>query len=319
MQLDSTQLNTTPGFCNVFVGHPLDLMKVRQQTAPSPSSAARAAIAQSVNKTGGMAMARVGGNGAINMTAATAAAAEESTLGMLRGVFVKEGFRGLYRGVSAPLVAVTPAFAVNFWSFDMASRGLRKVYNQSPTSQLSISQTALAGGFSGVALATIIGPSERIKCLMQVDKQKYSGFVDCARQVYAEGGLRSIFRGTGGAILRDVPGNAAYFGSYELLKRAAIQIEGNDKPSTAAILLAGGFAGVANWVVAIPMDTVKTRWQTAPAGTYKNLPDVVRTLIRTEGVPALFRGLSASLMRAFPANAACLCGVETVKGMIEER
>jgi solute carrier family 25 carnitine/acylcarnitine transporter 20/29 len=304
------------GCCNVIVGFPMDLVKVRMQasgpsTLPLPSAAivGPSPLAFSSAAMEDMALSRI-----------SIIAKQESPIGMLRGIFVQEGISGLYRGVSAPLVAVVPAFALNFWSYDMACRKIRTYSHQGDRNeQLSIFQTALAGGVSGLFLASVIGPSDRIKCLMQVNKTKNTGFMDCARSVYQEGGIRSIFRGTGATILRDVPGNAAYFGAYEFLKRLSCQMEGRDHPSTFGILFSGGFAGVANWMVAIPFDTIKTRYQTAPAGTYRNLADVFHVLIRTEGAPALFRGLSAALLRAFPANAACLFGVETVQNLLADR
>ena len=148
---------------------------------------------------------------------------------------------------------------------------------------------------------------------MQVGPTKYNGFSDCIRQLYREGGLASIFRGTGSTMMRDVPGNAAYFSAYELVKRQLCALEGRDTPSTSAILFAGGMAGVANWIVAIPFDTLKSRYQSAPAGKYRNLADVLRQTVQYEGVTALFRGLTPALLRAFPANAACLLGVETAR------
>jgi solute carrier family 25 carnitine/acylcarnitine transporter 20/29 len=117
-------------------------------------------------------------------------------------------------------------------------------------------------------------------------------------------------------MMRDVPGNAAYFACYEFSKRLFSRIEGSESASLPAIFIAGGLAGVANWIVAIPFDVVKSRYQTAPSGKYRNLPDVVRTLLREEGAGAFFRGLSPALLRAFPANAACLAGVETARSLI---
>lgn len=275
------------GFCSVCVGHPIDLIKVRQQVMGSSAGAS--------------------------------SAGRSNVFGMLRGIFVKEGVFGLYRGITAPLLAVTPGFAVSFWSYDIAIRGIRDHGNMGPTEELSIGQVAIAGGFSGIPLALVFGPSERIKCLMQVDKSKYSGFLDCLGMVYREGGIKSVFRGTGSTALRDVPGNAAYFGSFEVMKRLSCQLEGREKASTAGTLIAGGFAGVGNWLVALPFDTVKSRWQTAPAGTYQNLFDVFQSLVREDGPRALFRGLSPALLRAFPANAACFLCVDTVRGLLGGR
>jgi solute carrier family 25 carnitine/acylcarnitine transporter 20/29 len=231
---------------------------------------------------------------------------------------MEQGVSGLYRGVAAPLMAVTPAFAVSFWSYDLAGKAIRRAADMEERQELTTAQVALAGACSGMPLAVIFGPTDRIKCLMQVDSSgKYRGFSDCLLKTYRDGGIRSVFRGTGSCALRDVPGNAAYFGAYEVMKRLSCQLEGREKASTFGTLMAGGCAGVANWIVAIPVDTLKSRLQTAPSGTYNGLFDVFQTLVRNEGPTALFRGLSPALLRAFPANAACLCGVETVKGLLE--
>jgi solute carrier family 25 carnitine/acylcarnitine transporter 20/29 len=191
-------------------------------------------------------------------------------------MFVKEGVSPVFteRGVTAPLLAVAPAFAVSFSSFDLAGRWIREYSHIERNEKLSITQVALAGGFSGIPQAAIFGPTERIKCLMQVDKGRYSGFTDCLRKVYQEGGLKSVFRGTGTTALRDVPGNAFYFGTYEFTKRLTCELEGRTKASTFGTLMAGGCAVVANWLVAIPMDTIKSRWQTAPVGKCKNLAEL---------------------------------------------
>jgi solute carrier family 25 carnitine/acylcarnitine transporter 20/29 len=65
-----------------------------------------------------------------------------------------------------------------------------------------------------------------------------------------------------------------------------------------------GMAGVAMWTIAIPPDVLKSRLQSAPAGTYKGTADVLRVLLKTEGPQALFKGLGPAMLRAFPANAA---------------
>jgi solute carrier family 25 carnitine/acylcarnitine transporter 20/29 len=40
-------------------------------------------------------------------------------------------------------------------------------------------------------------------------KQLYSGPLDVVRQLYAAGGLRSVFKGTTATLARDGPGSAA--------------------------------------------------------------------------------------------------------------
>lgn len=79
------------GACNVIVGHPLDLVKVRQQCRPAATTPS-----------------------AVTTSAATLVAsspvANSTTSSMLRSILHTEGVVGLYAGVSAPLLAVVPAF-----------------------------------------------------------------------------------------------------------------------------------------------------------------------------------------------------------------
>lgn len=48
----------------------------------------------------------------------------------------------------------------------------------------------------------------------------------------------------------------------------------------------------------------------APTGKYTGAADVLRELIRTEGIGALYKGIVPVMLRAFPANAACFLGYE---------
>lgn len=152
----------------MLVGHPLDLVKVRMQTG--------------------------GGAGA-------------GTFKLLQTTFANEGVTGLYRGVSAPILAIAPVFAVCFWGYDMGKRVVRaiSVSPSSPEEQpMTISQLSLAGALSAIPTTAIMAPSERIKCLLQVQANeiakggvaKYTGVTDCAKQVYKEGGFRSVFKGS---------------------------------------------------------------------------------------------------------------------------
>jgi solute carrier family 25 (mitochondrial carnitine/acylcarnitine transporter), member 20/29 len=224
-------------------------------------------------------------------------------------IFIKTfrdgGIRGLYRGVSAPLLAVTPLFATCFWGYDMGQRLVLAVNPEKV--ELTLVDKCFAGGFSAIPTTALMAPSERIKCLLQTNKGKYNGFFDCATAVYKEGGIRSVYRGTGATLMRDIPGSIAWFGVYEAAKRAFLKAQGIEdmsRLSPVAVLTAGGLAGMACWSVSIPFDVLKSRLQTAPTGKYNGIVDVYKTLMKEEGWTALFTGLRPAMIRAFPANAA---------------
>ncbi|KAF7693511.1 hypothetical protein HF521_008827 [Silurus meridionalis] len=214
--------------------------------------------------------------------------------------------------MAAPIIGVTPMFAVCFFGFGLG----KKLQQKSPDEVLTYPQLFTAGMLSGVFTTAIMTPGERIKCLLQIQASsgeiKYSGPMDCVKQIYKESGIRGIYKGTALTLMRDVPASGMYFMTYEWLKNL-LTPEGRspNELSVPSVLFAGGMAGIFNWAVAIPPDVLKSRFQTAPEGKYPNgFRDVLRELIREEGVVSLYKGFNAVMLRAFPANAACFLGFE---------
>lgn len=65
------------------------------------------------------------------------------------------------------------------------------------------------------------------------------------------------------AFFSDIPASGMYFLTYEYLKERFTPEDG--KLSLLATITAGGCAGIANWLVGMPPDILKSRLQT---GTY---------------------------------------------------
>ncbi|CAL7933433.1 unnamed protein product [Xylocopa violacea] len=265
------------GICTVVAGHPLDTIKVRLQTMPVPGP----------NET----------------------LLYSGTIDCAKKTIAKEGIRGLYKGMGAPLCGVAPIFAISFYGFGLGKQLIRKSDNQ----ELTLLQLFCAGAFSGIFTTVIMAPGERIKCLLQVQhgdtKPKYNGPIDCTKQLYREGGIKNIYKGTCATLLRDVPASGMYFMTYECLKKWMSSEDG--KVGILQTIFAGGFAGIANWVVGMPPDVLKSRLQSAPDNTYKRgIRDVCIILLKEEGPKALYKGCVPVMLRAFPANAACFLGFE---------
>jgi len=245
------------------------------------------------------------------------------TFDCLKQTFASGGVAGIYRGVTAPLVAVTPLFAICFWGYDMGQRVVRYTSKLKDEEDLSIGQLCIAGALSAIPSTVVAAPTERIKCVMQVQANsaenaaKNKTMLSFAQEMYKTGGIRSLYRGGGATLLRDGPGSAIYFGTYELLKKKLCELQGVDKSqlSIPAVLTSGGFAGMAMWATCMPIDVLKSRFQTAPEGMYSGLLDVYKHLIREEGYAALFKGMGPAMIRAFPANASVFLGVEFTKSL----
>ncbi|EIW59320.1 mitochondrial carrier [Trametes versicolor FP-101664 SS1] len=66
--------------------------------------------------------------------------------------------------------------------------------------------------------------------------------------------------------------------------------------STINELLAGSVGGAAQVIVGQPLDTVKTRAQTAPSGMFKGPMDILTQTLRKEGFFALYKGMASPLV-----------------------
>ena len=300
------------GICSVLIGHPFDLIKVRQQTGIMKKQQQQ----QQTKK-----------RSSPQTTTTT------STFGILKDLVQTEGIGGIYRGVSAPLIAVAPIWAVSFWGFDTGDTLVRWLTSRitsttmSRTAPLSLTQLCLAGGFSALPTALVMVPCERIKCLLQTQSQQsgrqrqrrggphYQGFGDCASQLLKQSGIAGLYKGTALTLMRDIPGNMVYFAVYEVTRRYLLHHHTTIHPGMAA-LMAGAMAGVSFWPVILPMDCCKSKYQTAPEGTYTSMGQVYRDVMETDGVAGMFAGIKPAMIRSAPANAVSFLGAEMTKSAL---
>ena len=69
-------------------------------------------------------------------------------------------------------------------------------------------------------------------------------------------------------LFTDMPASGCYFGTYEATKCYFRSKNGSDDLTFFQVLVAGGFAGWANWAWGISPDVVKTRYQTGNLGCF---------------------------------------------------
>jgi len=245
----------------------------------------------------------------------------------------------LYKGMGAPLATVAVFNAVLF-----TARGqMEALLREAPGAHLTVNQQMIAGAGAGVACSMVACPTELVKCRLQAQSAlassieapvlagvgaasggaaavkgavQYSGPFDVARHVLrSEGGALGLFKGLTPTLMREVPGNAAMFGSYEFTKQYLAGGKDTSKLGRGSQLFAGGVAGAFFWASVYPTDVIKSVIQVDDHRNpkYKGTMDAFRKVFASEGVKGLYRGFGPAMGRSVPANAACFLAYELVR------
>ncbi|KAI0777302.1 mitochondrial carrier [Trametes elegans] len=240
----------------------------------------------------------------------------------------KEGVRGLYRGLPAPIVGAMAENASLFWSYTELQRALRWWAGAPPAQPLSLGQLALAGAGAGCITSFVLTPIELVKCKMQVQMlmapvsraapapaRKLPGPLAVLTSVVRETGVRGLWLGHTGTLIRETGGCAAWFAAKEgvaaaLLARRGLTAADRRELRAWESALAGAAAGVAYNVALFPADTVKSTIQTElelrgprAGGARPTFVGVFRDLWRKQGLRGLYAGCGITVARAVPSSA----------------
>ncbi|KAG5857502.1 hypothetical protein ANANG_G00020130 [Anguilla anguilla] len=256
------------GAAGVIVGHPFDTVKVRLQV-------------QSVNKP-----------------------LYRGTFHCFQSIVRQESLLGLYKGIGSPMMGLT---FINAIVFGVQGNAMRRLGKDTPLNQF------LAGAAAGAIQCVICCPMELAKTRMQMQgtgekkstRKLYKNSLDCLVRIYNKEGFKGINRGMVSTLVRETPGFGVYFMTYDVLTRS-LGCEPEDSYMIPKLLFAGGMAGIASWISTYPMDVIKSRLQADGVGgvnQYSGITDCVRQSWKQEGWRLLTRGLTSTLLRAFPVNA----------------
>lgn len=171
-----------------------------------------------------------------------------------------------------------------------------------------------AGILARTSITSLVSPLELLRTNLQSTPKSWDNphtlrsVLGSLRVLVREQGVRSLWRGLGPTLYRDVPFSGLYWASYEGWK-SFFQRRGQSGAFIAFIC--GAVSGTSAALVTSPFDVLKTRRQASvmsstPASikaATSTIP-LVLNIIRTEGPSALFAGLLPRMAKIAPA-----CGI----------
>uniref|UniRef100_A0A8C1MVR4 Mitochondrial glutathione transporter SLC25A40 n=2 Tax=Cyprinus carpio TaxID=7962 RepID=A0A8C1MVR4_CYPCA len=209
-----------------------------------------------------------------------------------------EGIRSLWSGLPPTLVMAVPATVIYFTCYDQLCAVLKlRMGDRSDYAPL------LAGAIARVGSVTVISPLELIRTKMQSEKQSYRELSAVIQSALHSEGWRSLWRGWGPTLLRDVPFSAMYWFNYEKGKAWLCQYYNSTDPTFAITFTAGALSGSFASVVTLPFDVVKTKRQNMTLMFSSSTYHLMKRIVAENGVSGLFAGFLPRLIKVAPACA----------------
>ncbi|KAL0483707.1 mitochondrial substrate carrier family protein [Acrasis kona] len=224
---------------------------------------------------------------------ATRTVAYNGVVDCFKKIIQTEGVSGLYRGLPANLVGITPEKAIKLAGNDFFRSLFSKLYFKTkpaaPTDvvkQLPVSLELLAGGCAGAVQVVATNPMEIVKIRMQTSKGVST------IHVLKELGLKGLYKGSAATLSRDIPFSMVYFCLYSRLKHhlSENKQDPSSKISLKAIIPSAIVAGSTAAFFTTPLDVIKTRLQAHGETQLKTIGQVYRHIMQNEGAAALFKG-----------------------------
>ncbi|RSL57268.1 Amino-acid transporter arg-13 [Fusarium duplospermum] len=236
-----------------------------------------------------------------------------------------DGFLGLYRGISAPLVGAA-AETSSLFVFESLGRELFFLSGYASREKgLSLPDLWMTGAFSGAFTSFVLTPIELVKCKIQApglgDGSSRAPLrpIPVIKEVFRHEGLRGFWHGQLGTLIREAGGGSAWFGAKETVttmfyqaktKKATSETEKQKILDTPLPLwqqaVAGASAGVSYNFLFFPADTIKSRMQTAPVGDLRERRTFWNegsALWRQHGLRGMYRGCGITCLRSAPSSA----------------
>lgn len=216
-----------------------------------------------------------------------------SAIECLKKTVTREGPKGLYRGVSIPLISHVVKRSNQFYVYEKL---MQKNFNP-----------YLIGIITGPIGTLFGGPLQVLKVNTQsTNKKEYKNAWDYTKTLYREDGIKGFYRGFKANVLKDAVYSSSFLGNYTFLKnRFSDNLFGK--------FMAGGVAHSITWALFIPIDYVKTQVQ---RNKKKTITSVVNEIVKNKSYLKLWTGIRPALLRIFPTSGLGMVAYEVTKSNI---
>ena len=263
--------SVTAGCFSTLLGHPLDTIKVYQQTHQSSKY-------------------------------------HDNIIAIAKKLAKGEHYIRLFRGIGPPMANQIVMNSVMFTVFNNVKDTANQctVLNENTSSLLA----GLFSGFATACISTP-SDWYKIQAQITLSDDASSSYVKKKKKFGRNGVsfVRTIYRGHIANLCREGVFTMVYLGMYDRISNEVKARRRNIEPNSTAqndtgnllgmidIVLISSFTGACAWICNYPFDTIKTIIQ-ADTSKHITIRDSIRTIYNSGGLKAFWRGVGSSTLRA---------------------
>eukprot|EP01135_Chromosphaera_perkinsii_P001574 Nk52_evm44s207 gene=Nk52_evmTU44s207 len=237
----------------------------------------------------------------------------------------KEGIVGYFKGNGTNVIRMVPYSAVQFASYERYKKLVNLDEGHSTLKRL------FCGAMAGVTSVATTYPLDLVRTRLAAQGEgplrKYTSIPHAIKTIFREeGGIRGLYGGMVPTLLGVAPYVGLNFTTYETLKLYCVKLgigvrDEDSKELTVPVrLICGGIAGATAQTFAYPLDLIRRRMQMKGAVEhsyhYKGTADAFRTIVRTDGVRGLFKGMVPNYLKVVPSISISFVVYEVAKKVL---
>ncbi|ODV68528.1 mitochondrial carrier [Hyphopichia burtonii NRRL Y-1933] len=161
----------------------------------------------------------------------------------------------------------------------------------------------LSGAIAGVSEILVMYPLDVVKTRQQLaTTDAYNGTIKCIKKIVKEEGFSRLYKGITAPILMEAPKRATKFAANDEWGKVYRKAFGVTTMSQSLAILTGATAGATESFVVVPFELVKIKLQDKTS-KFNGMGEVVKHIVKENGVLGLYKGLESTLWRHIMWNA----------------
>ncbi len=227
---------------------------------------------------------------------------------ILRGltdIYLKDGFKGLFRGNLVNILKSTPETAIRLSVFERLKASIK-----GSEGEYSSEKLFMAGAVSGVVASFAVFPMDVIKTrLAATPSGTYLGIGDVIRKIWMnEGHFLPFYRGLQAQISASIPNSGLNLMSYELLKKIFLNEDQDPNPHVLKFMTIGGASALFSSTLLYPFQIVTSRLIMQGVNDVQSshrygMIGIMNKMYVTEGFLGFFKGYYPAITKIIAGNA----------------